>query len=100
MSTKAEFRDYVVEQLGVCGVIRCRPMMGEYLLYCNEVLFGGFYDNRLLIKRTENNKKFNLKEAIPYPSAKPMYLIEDAEDTDSLKEIIQTTCEELRTKKK
>ena len=100
MSTKAEFRDYVVEQLGVCGVIRCRPMMGEYLLYCNEVLFGGFYDNRLLIKRTENNKKFNLKEAIPYKGSKPMYLIEAVEDKEILKEIIQTTCDNLKHKKK
>ena len=96
MSTKAEFRDYVVEQLGICGEIRCRPMMGEYLLYCGGVLFGGFYDNRLLIKRTENNKKFNLKEAIPYKGAKPMYLIEDVEDRDTLKEIIITTCKELK----
>lgn len=96
MATKAEFRDYVVEQLGACGVIRCRPMMGEYLLYLNDVLFGGFYDNRLLIKRTENNKKFNLKEAIPYKGAKPMYLIEDVEDRETLKEIIKTTCNELK----
>ena len=100
MSTKAEFRDYAVEQLGVCGVIRCRPMMGEYLLYCNEVLFGGFYDNRLLIKRTESNKKFNLKEEIPYKGAKHMYLIEDVEDRETLKDIVQTTCAELGLKKK
>ncbi len=100
MATKNEFRDYVLEQLSVCGVIRCRPMMGEYLLYCNEVLFGGFYDNRLLIKITSSNQKFNLPEAIPYKGAKPMYMIENVEDRDQLKEIIQATCAELKNKKK
>lgn len=100
MATKIEFRDYVVEQLNVCGAVRCRPMMGEYLLYCDDVLFGGLYDNRLLIKITAGNQKFNLPESIPYKGAKPMYMIEAVEDRDRLKEIIQTTCADLRHKKK
>lgn len=31
-------------------------MMGEYLLYYRKVLFGGIYDNRLLVKIVESNK--------------------------------------------
>ena len=33
--------------------ITSRKMMGEYLLYRNGKLFGGIYDNRLLIKITK-----------------------------------------------
>lgn len=36
--------------------------MGEYLLYYNNVLIGGIYDNRLLIKNTDSNKKYDLKK--------------------------------------
>ena len=40
-------------------------MMGEYLLYYNKTLFGGIYDNKLLVKIVENNKKYDLQEFIP-----------------------------------
>lgn len=41
MATTKEYRDYVLEQLNLLGGITCKPMMGEYLLYYNGVLFGG-----------------------------------------------------------
>lgn len=69
--------------------------MGEYLLYLNGKLFGGIYDGRVLIKRTETNKKYGLQEEIPYKGAKPMYMIEDLEDIELLKEIVYRTCEGL-----
>ena len=75
--------------------IMCRPMMGEYLLYYDNILFGGIYNNRLLIKRVETNKKFDLEEQIPYEGAKPMYFMEDIEDQEKLKEIIMETCKDL-----
>ena len=70
-------------------------MMGEYLLYFDGVLFGGIYDNRLLVKKTENNAAFGLEEVLPYDSAKPMYLIEEVDDAEKLKEIVIKTYEEL-----
>ncbi len=94
--TSKDFRDYVVYELGKLGDLICRPMMGEYLLYLNNVLFGGLYDGRVLIKRTTENAKFNLPEQIPYKGAKPMYFLEDLEDTEHVKEIIYTTCESLK----
>ena len=44
MATTKEFRDYVVEQLKLVDNVLCRPMMGEYLLYADGILFGGIYD--------------------------------------------------------
>lgn len=91
MASTKEFRDYILEQLRVLDNIKYRPMMSEYLLYYNGILFGGIYDDRLLIKKVENNKKYNLKEEIPYDGAKPMYYIENTDNIELLKEIIVDT---------
>ena len=62
-------------------------MMGEFMLYKNGVLFGGVYDDRFLIKKTKSLENSGIKEQIPYPSAKPMLLI-DSEDPDEIKELV------------
>lgn len=93
MATTKDFRDYVVEQLSVLDNIKCRPMMGEYLLYYDGTLFGGIYDGRVLVKINDNSKKYNMKEAIPYDGAKPMYQIDDLDNRDLLKQIVVDTTE-------
>ena len=77
MATSKEYKEFILEQLDLLNNITCKSMMGEFLLYCNNVLFGGIYDNRLLVKIVDTNKKYNMNEQIPYESAKPMYLIDD-----------------------
>lgn len=95
----ATTKEYILEQLDILNDIICRSMMGEYLLYYNNILFGGIYDNRLLIKIVESNKKYNMEEQIPYKGAKPMYMVENLEDKELLKEIVIETCKCLPTKK-
>ena len=95
MATSKEYKDFILEQLNLLDNITCKSMMGEYLLYYNGVLFGGIYDNRLLVKRVDTNKKYNMEEQIPYEGAKPMYLIEDVDNKELLKEIIIETCKGL-----
>ncbi|MBP5656417.1 hypothetical protein J6X15_02430 [Candidatus Saccharibacteria bacterium] len=46
MASTKEYRDFILEQLSEAPNITCRPMMGEFLLYSNNVLFGGIYDER------------------------------------------------------
>ena len=92
MATTKEYRDFIIEQLSILDNISCKSMMGEYLLYYNKVLFGGIYDDRLLVKIVESNKKYNMKESIPYKNAKPMYLVYDVDNQDVLKDIIIDTC--------
>lgn len=99
MATTKDYKDFVVEQCSMLPNIFCRSMMGEYLLYYEDILFGYIYDNRLLIKKTESNQKYNLKEEIPYKGAKSMYLINDIENQELLKEIIVETCKDLPKKK-
>ena len=95
MATRKEYKDYILEQLSMLNNIECKPMMGEYLLYYKGTLFGGIYDDRMLVKIVEGNKKYNMEEAIPYKGAKPMYLVSEVDNADTLKDIVIDTVESL-----
>ena len=97
MATTKDYKDYVLDQLSILDSITCKPMMGEYLLYYNNVLFGGIYDDRLLVKKTNSNEKYKLEESIQYTNAKPMYLI-DSDDQELIKDIILDTYKDLKVK--
>lgn len=99
MATTKDYRDFILEQLNLLDNITCKSMMGEYLLYYNGILFGGIYDDRLLVKIVDSNKKYNMQESIPYESAKPMYLVDDVDNQERLKEIVLDTCKDLQIKK-
>ncbi len=96
MASSKEYRDYILEQLSDVPNVSCRPMMGEFLLYSNGVLFGGIYDDRLLIKITTSNEKLGLPTEIPYPGGKPMYLVEEVGDKEKVTEFINVTTKELK----
>lgn len=98
MATTKEYRDFILEQLNLLANITCKPMMGEYLLYYNGILFGGIYDDRLLVKIVDSNKKYNMQESIPYESAKSMYLVDDVDSQERLRDIVLDTCKALRNK--
>ena len=70
-------------------------MMGEFLLYADGVLFGGIYDDRLLVKITSGNSSFGMSEALPYEGAKKMYLVDEVDNKERLKEIIEGTLTDL-----
>ena len=96
MASTKEYRDFILEQLSLLEDIICKPMMGEYLLYYKSILFGGVYDDRLLVKKVESNKEYNMEEVIPYKNAKPMYLVEDVDNMELLKNIVLDTCKGLK----
>ena len=96
MATTKDYKDFIIEQLNLLGNITYKPMMGEYLLYYQGVLFGGIYDDRFLIKKVESNKKYKLEEAIPYKGAKPMYLVDEVDDKEILKDIVLDTYKDLK----
>lgn len=95
MATRKEYRDFILDELCLLDNITCKPMMGEYLLYYNGVLFGGIYDDRLLVKRVGSNRKYNMEEEIPYDGAKPMYYVDDIEDKEKLRDIVLDTYSDL-----
>lgn len=96
MSSTKDYRDFIIDQLLSLEEITYKPMMGEFLIYYKDTLIGGIYDDRLLVKITETNKKYNLKESIPYEGVKPMYIIEDVDNKVLLKEIVIETYKELK----
>ena len=96
MATTKDYRDFILEQLNLLDNITCKSMMGEYLLYYNGILFGGIYDDRLLVKIVDSNKKYNMQESIPYESAKPMNLVDDVDNQEVLRDIVLDTCKDLR----
>ena len=53
----------------------------------------------LLVKIVDTNKKYNMNEQILYESAKPMYLVDDIDNKELLKEIVNETCKGLPIKK-
>ncbi len=91
MSSTKAYRDFILEQLSEIPDITCRPMMGEFLLYSEGILFGGIYDDRLLVKIVPENAKFNMPEAIPYDGGKPMCQVEDVDNKELLKKIVAET---------
>lgn len=96
MATTKDYRDYILEQLNLLDNITCKSMMGEYLLYYNGILFGGIYDDRLLVKIVDNNKKYNMQEYIPYENAKPMYLVDVVDNQETIRDIVLDTCKGLK----
>lgn len=95
MASSVEYKDFVLEQLNLLDNITYKKMMGEYLLYYDGILFGGIYDDRLLVKKTNTNYKFKMEERIPYKGAKAMYFVDEVDNKRVLKTIVITTCKGL-----
>ena len=87
MASKKEYLDFVLEQLSGLEGISYRAMMGEYLLYYDDKLFGGIYDDRFLVKVTASSLELlpDAPQEIPYDGAKPMLLVTEMEDKNHLR---------------
>jgi hypothetical protein len=95
MSSSIDYLEYVLDLLSNIENITYKKMMGEYILYCDGIIFGGIYDNGFLIKRTKSLEHMGFKEEIPYPSAKPMYLV-DIENREEINELIYKLINDLK----
>lgn len=95
MPSNKEYLDYVLDLLREVNGISYKKMMGEYILYKDNIVFGGIYDNRFLIKKCSYSESLNLKEIIPYPTSKGLYLI-DIENPDEVKEIVLNIVKDLK----
>ena len=87
MASSKDYLIYVLDLLRECDGITYKKMMGEYILYKNNIIFGGVYDNRFLVKSTKSVSEFKMREVVPYPNAKVMLLV-DSEDPDKIKELV------------
>ncbi len=102
MASKREYLDFILEQLSDMEDISFRRMMGEYILYYRGRVFGGIYDDRLLVKPVPTAVRLmpNAEMELPYEGAKGMLLVEDVDNRNFLQDLIHAMWEELPEKRK
>jgi len=102
MASTKEYLDFVLEQLSELDEISCRAMMGEYILYYRGRIFGGIYDDRLLVKPVPAVVKLmpDASMEFPYDGAKEMILVDDVDNRESLCELVEAMYDELPAPKK
>ncbi len=76
MASTEECLTYALDLLREAPAITHRKMMGEYLLHSEGILFGGVYDDRLLLKDVPASREAFPGEEVPYEGAKPMPLVD------------------------
>ena len=101
MSSTNQYLEFVLDLLGELDDVAHRKMMGEYVLYIRGKVIGGIYDDRFLLKVTPASERLlpDAPRAIPYEGAKEMLLVE-AEDRDTLHDVVEAMWEELPASKK
>lgn len=102
MASTKEYLDFVLEQLSGLDEISNRAMMGEYILYYHGRVFGGIYDDRLLVKPVPTAVKLmpDASMELPYEGAKEMILVNDVDNREYLRELVESMYEELPAPKK
>ena len=104
MPSSQKFRDHVVAQFKGELRVTTRKMMGEYILYADGKVFGGIYDDRLLVKPVPAAVAMlpGAKKQLPYEGAKPMLRITDEQIGDSafLAKLLDSMLPELPAPKK
>ncbi len=102
MASTKEYLDFVLEQLSGLGEISNRAMMGEYILYYRGRVFGGIYDDRLLVKPVPAavNMIPDASMELPYDGAKEMILVDDVDDREFLCKLVESMWEDLPERKK
>jgi TfoX/Sxy family transcriptional regulator of competence genes len=94
MPSKTETLENVLD---IAPWITYRKMMGEYLLYKDRILFGGIYDDRLLLKITKESARMlqDYPSAFPYDGGGEMILFPEPYDPDLLRDVVYAMCIEL-----
>ena len=97
MASTKGYLEYVLEQLSELDGITHRAMMGEYILYYRGKIFGGIYDDRLLVKTVPAAVRLmpDAETELPYDGAKEMLLVNDVDNRDFLRELVEAMWEEL-----
>ncbi|MBQ6512169.1 TfoX/Sxy family protein [Methanobrevibacter sp.] len=102
MASSKEYLDYILEQLSDLDDISYRAMMGEYIIYYREKIVGGIYDDRFLVKPVNAAKSMipdaNMEK--PYEGAKEMLLVDEVENREFLRDLLEAMYEELPAPKK
>ena len=102
MALSKEYLDFVLEQLSELDDISYRAMMGEYIINYRGKVVGGIYDDRFLVKNIKSAVDLMPDAALelPYEGAKEMLLVDDIENKEFLRNLLETMYDELPAPKK
>ena len=102
MASTKEYLDFILEQLSESDEITYRAMMGEYIIYYRGKVVGGIYDDRFLIKPVKSAMDM-MPEAgleLPYEGAKEMLLVDNVENKEFLRDLLEAMYNDLPAVKK
>lgn len=102
MASSKEYLDFVLEQLSELDDISYKAMMGEFIIYYRGKIVGGVYDDRFLVKPVKAAKDM-MPEAeldLPYEGAKEMLLVDNVENKEFLRDLLEAMYVELPAHKK
>ncbi len=101
MPKNKELADYIMDQLFDLGDIRNIPMMGGYVFYYRERIFGGIYEDGFMMKITEASRKSmpDSEPESPYEGAKPMLPVTILDNNIALQNMVEAMYPELPERK-
>lgn len=102
MASSKGYLDFILEQLSELDDVTWRTMMGEYIIYYRGKVVGGIYDDRFLVKPTKSAVAMmpNADRELPYEGAKEMLLVDDVENREFLRNLLEAMYDELPVPKK
>lgn len=102
MASTKEYLDFILEQLSELDEITYKAMMGEYIIYYRGKIIGGIYDDRFLVKNVKAaaDKMPDADLELPYEGAKAMLQVDDLDNKEFLKELLEAMYDELPAPKK
>ena len=102
MASSKEYLDFILEQLSELDDVSYRATMGEYIIYYRGKIVGGIYDDRFLVKPTKSAAAMmpNAEMELPYDGAKKMLLVDDVDNKEFLRKLLEAMYEELPATKK
>ena len=102
MASSKEYLDFILEQLAGLEEISYRAMMGEYIIYHRGKIVGGIYDDRFLVKPTKSAKNMmpDADMEVPYEGAKEMLLVDNVDNREFMKSLLEAMYDELPAPKK
>ena len=102
MASSKAYLAFILEQLSELDEISFKTMMGEYIIYYRGKVVGGIYDDRFLVKPVKSAVAMmpNADRELPYEGAKKMLLVENVENREFLRELLEAMYDELPLPKK
>ena len=95
--TNRELADFVSAQLAPLPEVRRISMMGGFIFYYRERIFGGIYGPGFMVKNVPTAWRFmpGTSAEPPYDGAKDMLLVEEVDNPDFLTGLFEAIYDEL-----